>query len=114
MEIAMSNSRVLGALAGIVTIATVLWPMLDKDPITGPPMSVGIAIIVAGAVVTLLSLAGAAQLVAALVLLVLTANLVRVEFTMHEIDNAGRVVLGVSAMLNALAILALLRARRAS
>ena len=108
----MSNSRVLGALAGIVTIVTIVLPLLDKDPKTGPPFGVAIVISIAGLIVTALAWTGAAKWVAVILLLALAVNLALVEATVPNLDMMGRVVLGISLVLDVVAALALARGKR--
>ena len=107
----MFNSRVLGVLAGIFSVLTVLPPMLDKDP-SGPPTAVGAVIIAASVLAALLALAGTARWLAAIIFLALGANAFAVFLSVPDLDTTARVVIGVSVVLDALAAIALARKRQ--
>lgn len=107
----MFNSRALGLLAGILSLLTVLPPMLDKDPSSGPATAVGAAIIAASVLAALLALAGKARWLAAIIFLVLGANIVAVLLSVPDLDTTAKIIIGVSIVLDALAALALVRKR---
>jgi len=106
----MFNSRVLGLLAGILSVLTVLPPMLDKDP-SGPPTTVGAAIIAASILAALLALAAKARWLAAIIFIALGANAVAVVLSVPDLDTTAKVIIGASVVLDALAALALVRKR---
>lgn len=110
----MKSRSFLATLAGLVTIATVVIPMLDKDPTTGPPAVVGYIIIAAGALVTLLALSGSklGGLLGVLLLAALAVNLVVVLLTMNDLDTTAKSILGGSLVLDLLGIIGLIRAQR--
>jgi hypothetical protein len=106
----MFNSRVLGLLAGIFSVLTVLPPMLDNDP-SGPPTTVGAVIIAASAIAALLALSGKVRWLATIIFLALGANAVAVLLSVPDLDTIAKLVIGASVVLDALAALALVRKR---
>ena len=106
----MFNSRVLGLLAGIFSVLTVLPPMLDKDP-SGPPAAVGAVIIAASVVAALLALASKARWLAVIIFLALGANAIAVLLSVPDLDTMAKVIIGASVVLDVLAALALVRKR---
>lgn len=106
----MFNSRVFGLLAGILSVLTVLPPMLDKDP-SGPPTTVGAVIIAASVLAALLALSGTARWLAAIIFVALGANTVAVLLSVPDLDTTAKAIIGASIVLDALAALTLVRKR---